>query len=175
MRADDQARPDARRPAGECVLDRLLAERLERAVVARDLLRAGLGELRERRGLVDDVGEGCVDRDARHEHVVADRTGEQLCARADHAREVSGRVDDGVPLAPTEPVEPAVSIARDALELGVELGVRAAAVEEGELVAALERGVDHRAPEELRPTEQEELHTSSATPASSRSTSSAVL
>ena len=104
-----------------------------------------------------------------------DVVAEQLRARTDHAGEISRGVDDRLPLAAAEPVDPAVAVADDSLELRIEVGGRRAPVEERELVPTLERRVDHGAPEELRAAEQEEPHRSSAMPASSRSTSSAVL
>jgi len=100
---------------------------------------------------------------------------EQARAVAHDAREVARRVDDRVPFPSEQPVEPAVAIAADARQLRVQVGARRAAVEERHLVAALERCVDDRAADELRATEEQESHTSSATPASRRSTSSAVL
>src|SRR6185503_13938510 len=152
------------------------AERLERAVVGRDVLRARSGRLSERGALVDDLGEGGVDGDARDEDVVPDGIGEQAGALADDAREVARRVHDGVPLAPAEALEATVAVADDPLELGVEISTGRAAVEERHLVAPPERRLDHRAADELRAAEEQEPHsTSSATPASSRSTSSAEL
>ena len=106
-----------------------------------------------------------------------DGIGEQAGALADDAREVARRVDDGVPLAPAEALEATVAVADDPLQLRVELRAGPAAVEERHLVATLERRVDHRAAHELRAAEEQEPHAgaSSAMPASSRSTSSAVL
>ena len=106
---------------------------------------------------------------------MADRPREQLRARTDHAREVAGGVDDRVPLASAQPVQAAVSIADNAFELGVEIRPGRAPVEKRELVPALECRVDDRPPEELGAAEQQEPHESSWMPASSRSTSSAVL
>ena len=65
---------------------------------------------------------------------------------------------------PRERREIAVAVADDPLDLGVQLGVRRAAVEERQLVAALERGVGDRATEEPRAAEEEELHASAARP-----------
>ena len=175
MRADDEARPDCGRAARESALHDLLAESLERAVVPTDVLGAPLGELGELRGLVDDLGERRVHRDARDEDVVLDGVAEQLRARLHDPREVAGRVDDDVPLASREAVEAAVPIAWDPLELGVEIRPGRASVEERELVSPLECRADDRPPEELRAAEQQEPHESSWMPASSRSTSSAVL
>ena len=89
--------------------------------------------------------------------------------------EVAARVDHRVPVAPGERRQIAGAIADDPLDLRIQLGVRRAAVEERELVAALERGVGDRTAEEPRPAEQEELHASAESPSSSRSTSSSVL
>jgi hypothetical protein len=67
------------------------------------------------------------------------------------------------------------AITDEALHLQVQLGIRLAAIEERHLVTRRERSIRHGSPEEARPAEEEELHASSASPASSRSTSSSVL
>ena len=56
-----------------------------------------------------------------------------------------------------------LAVAAELLGLGEELGVRLAAVEEGDVVAAGERRFDGRAAEELRPAEHQELHGRNAT------------
>src|SRR6185503_3807750 len=175
VRADDQPGAHGGGAARESRVDLALAERLERAVVGRDVLRARSGGLSERGTLVDDLGEGGVDGDARDEDVVPDGVGEQAGALADDAGEVARGVDDGVPLAPAEALEAAVAVPDDPFELRIQAGTGRPPVEERHLVATREGNVDHRAPDELRATEQQQPHSSSETPASSRSTSSAVL
>jgi hypothetical protein len=105
---------------------------------------------------------------------VPNRVGEQLGRGADDARDVAGRVDDRVPAPALERSQVAVAVAAQVLRLRIELGPGAAAVEERQLVTGGERRLRDRAPEELRPAEQEELQ-SSASAASSPSTSSTVL
>ena len=90
-----------------------------------DLLGLGILELRERRALVEAGRlQVRVRRDARDEDVVADRVPQQLGGRADDARHVAGRVDDGVPLAALERREVAVAVAAQLLGLREELRVR---------------------------------------------------
>ena len=76
---------------------------------------------------------------------------------------------------PVEGAEAAVAVAEHVLDLREKAGIREAAVEERQLVAGLERCLDESAPDELRAAEDEDLHSSSVTPASRRSTSSSVL
>jgi hypothetical protein len=57
------------------------------------------------------------------------------------------------------------------LDVGKEVGIRPAAVEDRDAVAAFERGIDDRAPEELRPPEDQKSDRAS----SRRSTSASVL
>jgi hypothetical protein len=71
--------------------------------------------------------------------------------------------------------EVAGPVADEALGVRVQARIRPAAVEERELVAALESCVGDRAAEEPRAAEQEELHASAERPSSRRSTSSSVL
>ena len=89
---------------------------------------------------------------------MTDRAAQQLGRGANHTRHVAGRVDHRVPLTPLERREPAVAVAAQLLDLGKELGVRLATVEERDLVAARERRLDRRAAEELRPAEDEQSH-----------------
>ena len=63
----------------------------------------------------------------------------------------------------------------DALVVRIQLRVRRAAVEERQVVSALERRFRDRASEEPRPAEKQELHVSAASPSSRRSTSVSVL
>ena len=76
---------------------------------------------------------------------------------------------------PSSAREAAVAVAEDVLDLGEEPGVRPAAMEERQLVARGERRLDERTADELGAAEDEDPHTSSATPARRRSTSSSVL
>ena len=76
---------------------------------------------------------------------------------------------------PASAAEAAVAVAEHVLGLGEEVGIRHPSMEERDLVAGGERRLDERAPDELRAAEDEDLHRSSATPASRRSTSSSVL
>ena len=62
---------------------------------------------------------------------------------------------------PSSDGEPAVAVAVQLLDLREEVGVRLAAVEGRDLVAAGERGLDQGVADELRPAEQEQLHVTS--------------
>ena len=87
---------------------------------------------------------------------MADRVREQVGRRADYARDEAGRIYDRVPFAILERRQVAVAVAAKLLDLRKELGVRLAAVEERQLVAAGERGLGDGAPEELRTAEQQQ-------------------
>src|SRR5262249_19781057 len=78
--------------------------------------------------------------------------------RAHGLGHIGGRVEDGVPRPPAQRLEVAVAIALQLLHLGEELRVRPAAVERRHLVLARERRLDQRAPDEPRPTEQQQPH-----------------
>jgi hypothetical protein len=105
---------------------------------------------------------------------VAHRFAQQLGRLPHDPRHEAARVDDGVPAAAAQRVQVPVPVAAQLLDLREELGVRHTPVEERHLVSAGERRLDDGAAEELRPAEDEELHSASSSP-SSRSTSSAVL
>ena len=90
---------------------------------------------------------------------------EELGRGADDVGDVARRIDDCVPAPALERGEVAFAISAQLLGLGEELGVRLAPVEEGHLVAAGERVLDRRAPEELRPAEDEQLHSGTVSPA----------
>ena len=97
---------------------------------------------------------------------------EQQLDRLPHdARQVPRDVDHGVPAAAPQRVELAVTVAEQPLDAGEQLGIRPAAVEERDLVPALERRLDGRATEELGPAEDQKSDSAS----SSRSTSASVL
>ena len=85
-----------------------------------------------------------------------------------------GDVDDRIEVPSPKLCEIAVAVADDPLQLGKELRVRQAPVEERRLVPALERRLDDVPAEEPGAAEDEELQ-SSPRAVSSRSTSSAVL
>ena len=76
---------------------------------------------------------------------------------------------------PSSDGEAAVAVAEHVLDLREEAGIRPAPVEQRELVAGGERRLDERAADELGAAENEDPHSSSATPARRRSTSSSVL
>ena len=115
-----------------------------------------------------------VGGDARYEdialHAFAERVGREQHGAWEERRDV----DDSVPLATLERRDVLVAIAPELLDVRVELRVRLAAVEQRHLVAARERRLDDRAPEEPRPAEDEEPHCSPSA-SSRRSTSCAVL
>ena len=137
----------------------VLAGGLERAVVLGDVLARRIPERDNRRGLVVAGRVRLrVDGAARDEHVVLGRAAQQLRGGAHDTRHVPGGVDDRVPGASLKRREVAVPVAAQLLRLGKELRAGLAAVEEGDLVATAERGLDGRAAEELRPAENEELH-----------------
>src|SRR4029453_17329564 len=113
-------------------------------------------------------------RDARDE-AVDGTTPARFGGCAYVAREVAARVDHRVPCATGKTGEGAPPVPDEPLDVGIQLRVRRAAVEEGQLVAALERRVGDRTAEEPRAAEEEQLHRSVARPSSRRSTSSSVL
>ena len=153
-----------------------LAQHLQPAVgAAADLLRRLVLQRRERPVLVLWRGEAGVDGDRRDEDVSLDAVAQRTRGVADEPRDVARHVEAGVPAAAVERAEAAVAVADDVLDLREDPGVRAAAVEQRRLVAGSERRLDERAADELGAAENEDLHTSSATPARRRSTSSSVL
>ena len=160
VRADDQAGADAGAAAGEDLGHDLLAERLEAAVaVTLEALVRGVVEADQRRlVLARGLAEVAVDRDARDEGVVPDAVGEQLGRLAHDARQVARGIDHDVPVAALERREVAVAVAAQLLDVGKELRVGLAAVEQRHLVPARERLVDDRATEELRPAEDQHPH-----------------
>jgi hypothetical protein len=103
------------------------------------------------RVLVRRAREIGVDRSRRDEEVVGRFY--ELDRLAHDTGEIAGDIDRGVPAAAGQRVELAVPVAAQFLDLGIEIGVRLAAVEQRQLVIALERRVDDRAAEELRPAE----------------------
>jgi hypothetical protein len=98
------------------------------------------------------------DRDARDVKVVADGVGEGLGRGAYDMRYVAARVDDRIPGPAVELGKIIFAITVDLLHVGEELGVRLPAVEKRDFVAAHERFLGRRAPEELGSTENEEPH-----------------
>ncbi len=165
-----------RRTLAEDFCHPLLAERLQRPVrAAADLLGRLVLERSERAGLVHRRSEAGVDGDRRDVDVARDAVAQVRGGVADQPRHVARDVDARVPVATVERRETTVPIAEDVLGLRKETGVRLAAVEQRQLVARRERRLDDRAADELRATEHEDLHSSSATPPRRRSTSSSVL
>ncbi len=88
---------------------------------------------------------------------MADLT-ERVKRLGDEARHAAARIDDGVEVAARERAEVAVAVATELLDLREQLGSRLPAVEERDLVAAREGGVDDVAAEELSPAENEDAH-----------------
>src|SRR5581483_5361557 len=161
VRADDQARPDEERSLAERRTHLLLAQGLQRAVVGVVVQQpVGWCAAELRRGVVlrPRLAVVGVVRDARDERVALGSAREQLRRLADDAGNVARRVDDGVPTPAAEGVEAPLAVAAQLLDLGEELGARQPAVERRHGVAALERRLDHRAAEEPRPAQQEQLH-----------------
>src|SRR5918995_717529 len=74
----------------------------------------------------------------------------------DNGRDVAAGVDDRVPATRRDRVDDAITA--HLLGLREEPRIRLAAVEERDLVAALDRRLDHRPPEELGAAENEEFH-----------------
>ena len=180
VRAHDQTGADVRVAVRKELADDILGERLQAAVGVllahrHPVLRGRVAEDDRRRALVEPRRQRFgIDGQARDEDVVVHGAGEQLGRRSNHAGHEAARVDHRVPASPFERREVAVAVAAELLRLGEELGVRLAAVEERHLVPALERGFRCGAAEELRPAEDQQLHSVSSS-ARSRSTSSAVL
>ena len=168
MRADDQPRPHDQRSFAEDVLDDGLARRLQRAVGRVDVLGLTV-PLLEGRILARPGRQVGVRGDARDEAVVPDGIDEQLGGRAHDSGDVTGCVDDGVEAPALERGEIVLTVAVDMLGVRKELGVRATAVEERQLVAALECCLDDGAPDELRAAQDQQLH--AATPSRSSSSS----
>ena len=168
--------PHDRRPLTEHIGHDPLAEHLQPAVgAAVDLLRRLVLQPGKSPVLVLRSGKAGVDGDRRDEEVPADPVAQ--CGRgiADEPRDVARDVEAGVPAAAVEGAEASVAIADHVLDLREDPGVRPTAVEERQLVAGSERRFDERPADELRAAENEDLHTSSATPTRRRSTSSSVL
>jgi len=93
---------------------------------------------------------------------VLDRVREQPGGCPDDARDIARGVDGRVPASASQPIEAAVAVAADLLELREEAGVPLAAVEERELVAAGGGALDEVAAEEGRAAEDQELHSPQA-------------
>ncbi len=175
VRPGDEPRPDDERAVGEHVDDRPLAECLQRAVaLVRHLVLGKVAQRGDRAVLVNRNAEIRIHRDAGHE-AVQPRARERLRGRTDHARQVAARVDDGIPVSTLQHAKVAGPIADQPLDLRVQLGIRPAAVEERQLVAAGEGGFRDGTAQEQWPTEEEKFHASAASPSSRRSTSSSVL
>src|SRR5439155_13406013 len=102
-----------------------------------------------------------VRGDARDEDVEGNTVAQQRDRLLDDARVVAAGVDDGVPLAPTEDVEPAVAVAVEHLRAREEVGIRLAARERRHLVAVRERGLGGRASRESCPADDQKSDSAS--------------
>jgi hypothetical protein len=80
---------------------------------------------------------------------------EQLGGLPHDPRHLAGRVDRSVPLAPAQCVQVAVPVAAQLLDLREQVGIRLAAREDADLVAVRKRRFNDRAPQELRPTQDQ--------------------
>ena len=162
VRADDEPRADECMAVRNRLRDRTFAEHLQsavvRVVVEQSVDGLVVGELLQWARFVGRLAEVVVDGDARDEEVVAGRVGKRFSRRSDGAWDVAARVEDSIPRAALEGREVVLAVPVELLGLGEELGIRSAAVEEGDLVIPGERGFDGCAAEELRPAENEELH-----------------
>ena len=138
--ADDVRRTDHGLARAERLLDDLLARGLEPAVILLgDLLRVRIVERRELVVLVDARRRQVrVRGDARHIDVVLHVVLEQSTAGVHLSREVTGVVDDDVPLAALQHVDRAgdVAVADQRLDVGEQSGIALAAVEQRQLVTA---------------------------------------
>jgi hypothetical protein len=96
-----------------------------------------------------------VDGDRGDESVVLRRAREELGRGPDESRQVPGRIDDGVPVAPDKFGQVAITIATQVLHLREEARVGAAPIEESDRVASIEGDLDDVPPEKKRPPENE--------------------
>ena len=74
------------------------------------------------------------------------------------ARQVAGGVDHGVPAAAAERLEATVAVSEQVLGVRKQPGVRPAAMEQRDVMAARARRLDQVAPQEQRSAEEEEAH-----------------
>jgi hypothetical protein len=160
--ADDEARPDHERPGRQCRLDRLLAERFQRAVAGVDVLARWVFGPLYRRHLGQELGL-LVHGDARDEDVPLGERRKQLGRGPDDAGIVSAQIDHGVVAATTQRREIGPAVAHDVPGLREELRVRQPAGEESELVPAGESRLDEVTADERRAAENEQLHRLSLT------------
>jgi hypothetical protein len=89
---------------------------------------------------------------------VADALGEELRGGPHDAGQVSGGIDNRVPVPSLERRKVAVPVAAELLDCGEELRVRLPAIEHRHLVAAGQRLLDDGPSEELRPAENQQPH-----------------
>src|SRR4051794_17463907 len=87
-----------------------------------------------------------------------DGLGQELDGSPYDSRHVAARVDDGVPPAIAEEVQPIVAVAVEMLCLRKRILVTRSTVEQRDFVPALERDVRCVASEEVRPSEEQDLH-----------------
>ena len=155
-RADDQAGTGDER-LGEALADDVLTKRFQRAVGVEPNLLGLLGKRRHGAVLAERACVLGVHRHCRDECVVADLT-QGVDRLAHDAWDITARVDDRVEVPVCECAEVAVAVADQLFDAGEQLGSCLAAVEERDLMAALEGGLDHMAAEELRSSEDEHAH-----------------
>jgi hypothetical protein len=126
---------------------------------------------RERRAVLGDPDrlERRACRHARYERVMVHRAGEGTSGRGDVAREEARGVDHRVPAPPGKSVEAAAPVAGDVVDARAQVRRKIvdarrmpAAMEQRDVVAALERRACHMAAEEYRAPEHEQLHRDSS-------------
>jgi hypothetical protein len=89
---------------------------------------------------------------------VVDGVAQELGRSAHLARQVAAGVDGGIPAPPAQRRQIAAAIAAQPFQVGKQLGMGAAAVEERDLVAARPRRLDQVAPEVERAAQDQESH-----------------
>ena len=139
------------------LLDRLLAERLQRAVVRVSAASSSTGARRARRRGLASVGP--VEKSRRPRCSRRRRSGRASRSSSAEARTTAARSRRGRRPHPTRGPRARRGrrpVAAQLLRLREELRVRLAAVEERQLVPARQRGLGDRAAEELRPAEKQE-------------------
>ena len=80
---------------------------------------------------------------------------QQLGRLANDTGDLPGCVDRGVPLTSAQGSEVAVSVAVELLDVREQVRIGLAACERRDLMALRERRIDDRAPQELRPAEDQ--------------------
>ena len=142
--ADDVSRSHDVGPARKCLLNRLLAQRLEPAIIFEILahrFHRRIGECCERRVFIAVFRIGfLVATDAGNIDVLLDPLGEQLCRRTNHARVVAGIVYHRIPLAGFQRLEAfgfvGIAIALTFFQIRKHARPRLAAIEQCNRMAA---------------------------------------